>query len=144
MSAVLAKVTGVAAYLAFIAGLGALCFTLARHAGMHALTLAAPLVAPVNERPMTLVERRQVEAGPAVADAGPEISAHEAIVLQAPATPLPVLVAQMELAEQADLLTGHPKARRASRSRAPAPKRERVAAADVFGRSFGVMLTATR
>lgn len=150
VSPVLAKVTGVAVYLAFITGLGALCATLSRHAGMQALTLVAPLAAPlfvanVDERPLTLVERRQVEAGPAVADAGPAISAHEAIVLEAPATPLPVLVAKMDLAEQADLLTGHPKVRRAGRSRARHVARPaRVAAADVFGRSFGVLLTATQ
>lgn len=143
MRAVLMKFTGVAAYLAFVAGLGGLCLNLSRHVGTQAVVLASPyLFTAKGERPLTLVERRQREASVLlVAEVDPAAAAPS--VPDTP--PLPILAAQMDLSEMADLSTPAPAVRRAGKPRARHVARpERVAAADVFGRSFGVMLMASQ
>jgi hypothetical protein len=140
------KFTGVAAYLAFVTGLAALSVTLSRHVGTQALAVAVPYLLSDGERPLTLVERRQIEGGTAVAPAHPEIADVPA-VLEVPAISARTLAAQLDHAEKMDLAVLETQAsrgvrRRTAASRATRPAR--VAAADVFGRSFGVMLTASR
>ncbi|HEX2842390.1 hypothetical protein [Hyphomicrobium sp.] len=143
MRTVLARSLGITAYLAFIAGLGTVCVHLARHAGTHAIVLASPYLMPAQgERAPTLVERRQIEAAIVIeANLQDEVT----IVPDAPDIALPVLAAQMDVSESADLATVKPSVRSISRTRARhAVRAVRTPAADVFGRSFGVMLMASR
>lgn len=145
----LTRLTEIGVYLVFIAGLAAACLGLSRTVASQAVAVALPyvLAEPTagGERRLTLVERRRVEAQAVVASE-PAITdkAGEGYVPEAPETPLPVLAAQMDLAEQAS----EPRTRSVRRGRparvAAAGRRTRVAAADVFGRSFGVMLTVSR
>lgn len=138
------KLSSLAAYFAFVAGLAGLCVSLSRHVGTQTATLALSYVVSDRARSPTLVERRQIEAGPAVAASHPEISDAPA-VLEVPAVPVRVLAAGMDLAERLDLASLEPQGLRRGRSRASRTKSPtRVAAADVFGRSFGVMLMASR
>lgn len=145
----LTRLAEIGVYLVFIASLGAACLGLSRTVASQAVAVVLPYV--VAERPaggerrLTLVERRRIEA-PAVVAREPAITAKmaETFVPEAPATPLPVLAAQMDRAEQASE-PRVPSARRGRAARvAHAGRRTRVAAADVFGRSFGVMLTVSR
>ncbi len=143
MRAVVTKSVRIASYLAFVAGVGGLCVYLAGHVGSHAVFLASPYLMPAqSERRPTLVERRQIEAA-VVLEANPQ---DEAIVIpDAPDVALPVLAAQMDLAEDADLVKAKPAVRRISRARTRNVARPALTpAADVFGRSFGVMLMASR
>lgn len=170
MSPVFAKLTGVAAYLAFITGLGSLCVSLSSHVGTHAVALVLPYLAGPRERPITLVERRRREATVAVAtvdppavelDApGPSSSPHALIAemgkagrvdldavhvdldaLDAVAFGKVDLLSEVDLVAHADLAVTATEVRHAGRSRArQAARPTRIAAADVFGRSFGVML----
>lgn len=141
MRVVLAKVSGIAAYLAFVGGLAAVCAELSRHVATHALTLAQPhFTVATSAQPLTLVERRRLEAS-VVKDANPPPAAK--LVPPAPAISLAVLAAQMDVSEKADLVAVLPLARRTARARNRA-RPERLAAADVFGRSFGVMLVVSR
>jgi hypothetical protein len=145
------KLTGVAAYLAFVTGLGAVCVNLTRHVGTQAVALALPYVAADRDgakdepRPLTLVERRRVEAGVVLAASHPRIVDHAAVP-EAPEIPAPILAAQMDLAEKGDLGSREiRRVRRVARSRVSrAVRPTRLAAADAFGRSFGVMLMASR
>ena len=141
------KFAGLASYLAFVTGLSGLCVSLSRHVGTQAAVLAAPHVAARSgERPPTLVERRQIEAGDGVEPSHPEI-ARSPSVLEVPGISAPVLAARLDVLERQDLTTTEPAARRirARRARvARTPQPVRVAAADAFGRSFGVMLRASR
>lgn len=139
------KFAGLASYLAFVAGLGSLCVMLSRHVGTQAAVLAVPYVISNAERPPTLVERRQTEARAAVVEpSAPEIVDMPAI-LEVPAISAPVLAAKLDVLERQDLIMPEPRARRTLRSRVSRAARPvRVAAADHFGRSFGVMLMASR
>jgi len=137
--AALAKVSIVVAYLTFVGGLGALCVHLAGQAGGHAAALAAPYLVTTDERPLTLVERRERYA---VAAAPVETEAEPPLIPEVPGIPLAVLAAQMDVAEGVELKTAHV-AKRGSRT-ARAARPARLAAADVFGKSFGVMLRASR
>lgn len=144
MRGILPKIVGLAAYLAFVGGLGALCLEIAGHAGGHVMALAAPYLDAKRERPLTLVERRAraLQASTVVAEARPDDA--PVVPLEAPAIPLKILAASLDKAERADLLNVRPQGpRRARRARAQPPP-VRVAAADVFGRSFGVMLRVSR
>ena len=129
----------VAGYLAFVAGLGALCLHLSHHLGTHVLAVAAPyLLVAKAERPMSLVERRRADAAiVAVADAAPAAATADAYVLEAPSIPAGDLAAQMDIAEGLDVIAARTVERRVGRARTARP--HRVAAADVFGRSFGVI-----
>lgn len=140
MRAVVAKLSGVAVYLAFVAGLGSLCVHLSSHFATHAVIAAQPYFAAKGERRLTLVERRRIEAT-VVAVADPLLD--DTFIPDAPATPLPLLAAQMDISEKADLAKPVRTARN-TRARGPQAKPTRVAAADVFGRSFGVMVMASR
>lgn len=140
MRAVLTRLSGIAVYLAFVAGVGSLCFHLAGHFATHAMIVAQPYLAAKGERRLTLVERRRIEAA-VVAVAGPPVD--DTFIPDAPATPLPQLAAQMDISETSDLAKPA-RAVRNTRARAAQAKRTRVAAADVFGRSFGVIVTASR
>ncbi len=143
------------AYLAFVAGLAALCVDLSREVGTQVADLVAPHLARTGERPPTLVERRQMAALAAVAPSDPERAREPAVlevpsVLEVPGVSVRVLAERLDMAEQADsepadLVSLAPRAKRTARSRVsrPAPP-TRVAAADIFGRSFGVLLVATR
>jgi hypothetical protein len=144
--AFLTKFAGFAAYLVFVSGLGSLCVQLSSHLSVHALTLASPYLVSPNlaangERRLTLVERRRVEAT-VVAVADPEADAD--FVPDAPSIRLGLLAAQMDLSEKADLIKPRTAVLRGTRSRAQAARPTRLAAADAFGRSFGVMLMASR
>lgn len=140
----LLKFAGVVAYLVFVTGLGSLCVSLSRHVGTKAARLAVPYVVSNAERPPTLVERRQIEARVAVAPSAPEIVDPPA-VLEVPGLSAPVLAAQLDVLERQDLVAPDPRARRAVRTRVSRAARPvRVAAADYFGRSFGVLLKASR
>jgi hypothetical protein len=141
VSAVLAKLAGVATYLAFVAGLGTLCVNLSSHFATHAMVLATPLFVASGERQMTLVERRQIEAA-VVIEADPVEEGD--FIPDAPSTPLPVLAAQMDLSETADLQPERASQGVARPRTALVGRKARVAAADVFGRSFGVMVMASR
>lgn len=143
------RLTEIGVYLVFIASLGSACLGLSRTVASQAVAVALPYVLAERpageERRLTLVERRRIET-PAVAVSEPAITAKTAAtyVPEAPQTPLPVLAAQMDLAEQAvEPRSQHVRRGRAARV-AVAQRRTRVAAADVFGRSFGVMLMASR
>lgn len=139
------KFMSVAGYLVFVAGLGALCVYLSHHVGTHAVAVASPyLMVATSERPMTLVEKRQIEGATVlVAEAAPAADTGEAYVLNAPSIPAGVLAAQMDVSEGVHMAKAKPAVvRRVSRARTV--RRAKVAAADVFGRSFGVMLMASR
>lgn len=144
VNALALKLTGVAAYLAFVAGLAALCANLSRHVGLQAVALAVPHVVRDGERLPTLVERRQLEAGAPVEVSHPAISEVPS-VLEVPGISARDLALRIDRAEERDLATLDLRAVRPVRSRASRGVRPaRVAAADVFGRSFGVMLMASR
>jgi hypothetical protein len=142
---VFSKFGCVAAYLAFVAGLGALCANVSGHVATQAMTVANVYLVSNGERPLTLVERRQLDA-PEVATAEPVVAlGDDTTVLAAPALSAGVLAAQMDLSETADLAKPTtPAVRRVVRSRARGARPARIAAADFFGRSFGVMLMASR
>lgn len=174
MSPVFAKLTGVAAYLAFITGLGSLCVSLSSHVGTHAVALVSPYLAGPSERPITLVERRRREATVAVATVDPpaveldapgpssrphalvaEMGKAERVELSAVHVDLDVLdavaigkadlLSDVDLVAQTDLAVVATEVRHAGRSRSrQAARPTRVAAAEVFGRGFGVMLRVTR
>jgi hypothetical protein len=137
---VVTRLSSVVAYLTFVGGLGAVCVNLAGHAGEQAMALAAPHLVAVSkdERPLTLVERREryVVATAAVETEEPPF------IPEAPGIPLAVLAAQMDVSEGMEV-KAKSVARRASRS-ARGARPARIAAADVFGKSFGVMLMASR
>lgn len=141
------KLAGIAAYLAFVTGVSSLCVSLSRHVGTQAVVLAAPhVVASGGERLPTLVERRQIEAGDEVEPSHPEI-ARAPSVLEMPGISAPVLAAKLDVLERQDLLTTEPRTRRLRTHRARVARGARpvrMAAADDFGRSFGVMLRASR
>lgn len=143
MRAVVTKSLAISSYLAFVAGLGTVCVHLAGYVGARAIVFASPYLTPAQaERAPTLVERRQIEAA-VVIEADPQDE--EIIVPDAPDIALPVLAAQLDLSESADLLTAKPAVRSIGRTRARhAARAVRTPAADVFGRSFGVMLMASR
>ncbi len=144
MNALVLKLTGVAAYLAFVAGLAALCANLSRHVGLQAVALAVPHVVRDGERLPTLVERRQQEAGTPVEVSHPAISEIPSVI-EVPGISARDLALRIDRAEEVDLATLELRAARTVRSRVSRAARPmRVAAADVFGRSFGVMLTASR
>jgi len=133
-----------AAYLAFIAGLGALCANVSGHVATQAMAVADVYLVSNGERPLTLVERRQLDT-PAVTAAEPEVAlGDDTTVLTAPALSAGVLAAQLDLSETADLAKPAPSVRRVARSRTREARPARIAAADFFGRSFGVMLMASR
>jgi len=140
------------AYLAFVAGLAVLCVDLSRHVAAQVAGLAVPYMTKTGERPPTLVERRQMASLTAVAPSYPQITPVPAVlelpsVLEVPGVSARVLAERLDIAERTELASFEPRAKRAavprSRVSRPAPP-ARVAAADVFGRSFGVMLVATR
>jgi hypothetical protein len=136
------KFVSVAGYLVFVAGLAALCVHLSHRLGTHAVAVASPyLLVAKAERPMTLVERRRIDAT-LVAEAAPVTDTAAAFVLDAPSIPAGVLAAQMDVSEGVHMGKARPAVRRVGKARAA--KTQRVAAADVFGRSFGVMLMASR
>ncbi|MGE0023599.1 MAG: hypothetical protein AB7S70_08215 [Hyphomicrobium sp.] len=145
MRAFVAKIPGLAAYLAFIGGLGWASCHLGLHLGAQVAMLAVPLLAGQSERGITLVERRQLEA-PAVAETAPAVRKVPAVAPDAPVIPLGVLVARMDVSEEADRAphARAPRREARARSRVRAKRPTRLAAADAFGRSFGVMLTASR
>jgi hypothetical protein len=165
-----AKLVKIGAYLAFVGGLGALCLKISAFAGQTALVLAAPHLVPPTTPAVTLVERRrQVFDGGMVAEVDLD---RRTVVPDAPGMSSKLLAARLDQAEQPD--TGHsstetlaadealssdaesfallsaeiealeapPQTRRRNRTARPAPAR--VAAADVFGQSFGVMLRVSR
>jgi hypothetical protein len=138
------KFMSVAGYLVFVAGLAALCVYLSHHVGTQAVAVASPyLLVAKAERPMTLVERRRAETAlVAVADAAPAAATVEATVLEAPSIAAGDLAAQMDISEGVEMIKAKDVVHRVSRARTARP--HRVAAADVFGRSFGVMLMASR
>lgn len=138
MSVVSVRVVKVAAYLAFVGGLGALCLRISAFAGETALALAAPLLSAPAKPAITLVERRRLalEERVAVVVEKPVIPVPDRPV------PLPELASAMDKAEQTDLI-GRPKAQPRLR-KAKRRAEVRVAAADVFGQSFGVMLRVSR
>jgi hypothetical protein len=104
------------------------------------MALASPYLVARGERPLTLVERRHRDAVVATAEADP--GADTTYVPAAPSIPLAVLAAQMDVSEGMEV-KGKSAGRRTSRS-ARAARPARMAAADVFGKSFGVMLMASR
>lgn len=134
-----------AAYAAFIALVASLCLEVSRHVGSQAMGLVGTLVAPQDERPPTLVERRQLEAGDPIEPSQPEIVRLPS-VLEMPAISAPVLAANLDKVERYDLVSPSARRHRASGRRDAARKapQPRMAAADAFGRSFGVMLMASR
>jgi hypothetical protein len=144
MSAVSANSLKIAVYLAFVGGLGVLCLEISSFAGKTALALAAPhLAAPVPaERPVTLVEQRRRTFETRVA-----VKLEPEPLIPAPARPsipLTELASAMDQAEQTDLAESSQVSRRVRKAKAPSAVATRVAAADVFGQSFGVMLRASR
>jgi hypothetical protein len=146
------KLVAPGAYLAFVAGLAVLCVDLSRQVATQVAGLVAPHMTRAGERPPTLVERRQIAALRAVAPSYPQIARVPSVVdvpsvLEVPGVSARVLAERLDIAERTELASFEPRAKRAavSRSRVSRPARpERVAAADVFGRSFGVLLVATR
>lgn len=167
MSASVVKLLPPVAYLAFVAGLSLLCVNLSRDVGTQMAALVTPYVAGAGDRPPTLVERRQMAALAAVEPSEPEIVAADLevpSVLEVPGIPARVLAEQLDLAERVDraervdlaeqedlaervdLVSLEPRAKRPAgpRLRVSRAPPTRVAAADVFGRSFGVMLVAAR
>lgn len=145
MRAVQTRLMSVAGYLVFVAGLGSLCLHLSHHLGTQAVAVASPYLtfAKADTKQMTLVERRRADAAiVAVAEAAPPAATVDAYVLEAPSIPAGDLAAQMDISEGLDVIKARPFVHRVSRPHTVPPAR--VAAADVFGRSFGVMLMASR
>jgi len=143
--AFIAKMPGVAAYLAFIGGIGWAAWHLGLHLGAQVTMLAVPLLAGQSERGITLVERRQLEA-PVVAETDPAVRRVPAVAPEPPAVPLGLLAARMDVSEEVDRSPQAHAPRRdvRARSRVRAKRPMRLAAADDFGRGFGVMLMASR
>ncbi len=142
MCAVLTKFAGLAVYLTFVSGLGALCLNLSSHVAAHAVVLTTPYLMAKTERMPTLVERREAAAA---AGAPAELVAEAKFIPDPPTIPLTVLAAQMDVSEKADLAKVTRGTRRVAKANPHRVHRQaRMAAADVFGRSFGVMLMASR
>ncbi len=135
------KWTGIAVYLASVAGACILCAHLSHHVAKQAVALALPYFPEEAPRQITLVERRQIEAAQTTHVLRTAAKTNE-FVLTATATPPQVLAAQMDLAEKADLSAVQPaprRARLASRRIAPPV----LSAGDEFGRRFGVLTVAS-
>lgn len=152
MYASVVKLMPQGAYLAFVAGLAVLCVDLSRQVATQVAGLMAPYMTGTGERPPTLIERRQMAGLTPVAPSYPQVARVPSIlevpsVLEVPGVSARVLAERLDIAERTELASFEPRAKRAAvpRSRVSRPARpERVAAADVFGRSFGVMLVASR
>jgi hypothetical protein len=143
--AVFTKLAGICLYLGSIAGLCVLCAHLSVHLAAQAVALGSPYFTGPSPRPLSLVERRQIDAAQvAVSVAKPEIVEPKGEPPTAPSIPPQILAAQLDLSESADL-PGVQSARRSGPSRLAAAARPvHRSAADVFGRSFGVLTVVSR
>lgn len=131
------------AYVAFIAAVGGVCAYLAGGVAERAALLASQYAGGGSPGAMSRVARREIEVS-TVTDY--ELTAvRHAVIPEAPPVSLSVLASQMDRAEGMDLGTGQRVRRRGRAARvAEARQAPGRSAAEVFGRSFGVLLMASR
>jgi hypothetical protein len=144
--AVFTKLAGICLYLGSVAGLCVLGAHLSVHLAAQAVALGSPYFTSPSPRPLSLVERRQIDAAQvAVSGAKPEIVEPMGEPPTAPSIPPQILAAQLDLSESVDLPGAQSPARRSGPSRLAAVARPvHRSAADVFGRSFGVLTVVSR
>ncbi len=134
------KTWATAAYLASVCSLLILVVNLSSLVATRAISIALPLFQNTGPRPPSRVEQRELE----IALSRPEAHDRRVAVLTAPAASLQFLAAQLDETEIFDLAAeppGRHPARKASRRSAPAVA---LSAGDEFGKSFGVLIMASR
>lgn len=129
-------------YAAFVACLAGGCVHFARVVAAQSMALAAEHVADWSQPTQpSRVERRTVEV--ASARSAPPAVTQGPVFPDAPDLTLKELVVQLDIAERFDLKGKEKTPRKAARPVKLADARAaRSSAADVFGRSFGVLLAS--
>lgn len=130
----------VALYLGCVACLVLVTAQLAAYVTVQAMALAATHLPEQGPRPLSRVERQMaVIETAAIVEKKPDVA-----VLEMPATPVKLLAAQLDQAEQADRGAFQPAARPARHAARRVQSPTRLSAGEEFGRRFGVMIVASR
>jgi hypothetical protein len=130
-------------YAAFIAGVVGVLVQCGGMVVEQAATLVSPQVTEWARTAPSRAEQRQLEVA-AIIERKIDTASLPTFVPDAPALPLTVLAAQMDKAELGEVRTTTKRSRRARLHAVASARPDGRSAADVFGRSFGVQLVASR